>query len=224
MTCHLPRTAWQNVWTRPSGSIWTSSAKAKTTPEVPSVAEMTPARTMPFPTAPAAWSPPPPTMGRPARTPRRARGFGGDDGGNFLGLEAVRQQVARDAERGEQRAGPAPAAHVEQQRAGSVGDLGGEFAAQPEADVVLRKEDFPRALVHLRLMPPDPEDFRRGESGERRVRDERDQPPPAARLPRDLLALLAGALVVPENGRAQHAGGICPGTPRRASGRSGRCP
>ena len=42
MTCHLPRTAWQKVWTLPAGSIWTSSLWANTTPLVHIVAEITP--------------------------------------------------------------------------------------------------------------------------------------------------------------------------------------
>ena len=59
--CHLPRTAWQKVWTRPSGSIFTSSLWTNITPEVPIEVESTPLLTMPLPTAPAAQSPAPPT-------------------------------------------------------------------------------------------------------------------------------------------------------------------
>ena len=67
MTCQAPGTAWQPRWSRPSGSKPSSSAWAKTTPEVPIVAETTPGRTIPLPTAPAGWSPPPPTTGVPDR-------------------------------------------------------------------------------------------------------------------------------------------------------------
>jgi len=42
------------------------------TPEVPSVAEVRPGRTIPLPTALEAWSPPPPTTGVPALSPVRA--------------------------------------------------------------------------------------------------------------------------------------------------------
>ena len=52
MTCQAPGTAWQTRWRRPRGSNPGSSAWAKTTPEVPIVAETTPGRTMPLPTAP----------------------------------------------------------------------------------------------------------------------------------------------------------------------------
>ena len=54
MTCHMPGTAWQNVWTRPFGSSAGLDVAAKTTPDVPIVALTSPASTMPMPTAPAA--------------------------------------------------------------------------------------------------------------------------------------------------------------------------
>ena len=53
------------------------SVVANTTPDVPRVSEMTPGRTMPLPTAPAAWSPPPATTGVPAAQARLGRGRGG---------------------------------------------------------------------------------------------------------------------------------------------------
>ena len=59
--CHLPRTAWQKVCTRPSGSIFGSSLWTNITPDVPIDVESAPALTMPLPTAPAAQSPAPPT-------------------------------------------------------------------------------------------------------------------------------------------------------------------
>ena len=40
--CHLPRTAWQKVCTRPAGSIFTSSQWTNITPEVPIEVESTP--------------------------------------------------------------------------------------------------------------------------------------------------------------------------------------
>ena len=54
---------------RPPGSRTGRSVAAKTTPDVPMVALTAPGRTMPMPTAPAAWSPPPATTGMPARRP-----------------------------------------------------------------------------------------------------------------------------------------------------------
>ena len=42
MMCQRPRTAWQNVCTRPNGSIFTSSQWTNMTPEVPIEVESTP--------------------------------------------------------------------------------------------------------------------------------------------------------------------------------------
>ncbi len=67
---YSPATAEQKVCTRPSGSVTYFGEWTKTTPEVPMVAETSPARTMPFPTAPAGWSPAPPTTGVPGAMPR----------------------------------------------------------------------------------------------------------------------------------------------------------
>src|SRR3954468_15133428 len=67
--CHRPGTAWQNAWTRPSGSYSGASVAANTTPEVPSDSAIRPGATTPVPTAFAAWSPPPATTGVPARRP-----------------------------------------------------------------------------------------------------------------------------------------------------------
>ncbi len=68
-THQAPSTAWHIVCRRPPGSASKRSACAKTTPEVPSVAEARPVVTMPMPIAPAAWSPAPPTTGVPAAMP-----------------------------------------------------------------------------------------------------------------------------------------------------------
>src|SRR5215218_1580938 len=59
--CHLPRTAWQKVCNRPSGSTCIVSLCAKTTPLVPIELEMRPSETTPVPTPLAALSLAPPT-------------------------------------------------------------------------------------------------------------------------------------------------------------------
>ncbi len=74
MTCQAP---WHGVTAalKPAQRVEAraASACAKTTPEVPIVAETTPCRTMPLPTAPAGWSPPPPTTGVPSGQAGRLR-------------------------------------------------------------------------------------------------------------------------------------------------------
>ena len=69
MTCQMPGAAWQKVWRRPLGSNVGSAVAAKTTPEVPMVAETEPGARMPMPTAPAPWSPAPATTGVPGWRP-----------------------------------------------------------------------------------------------------------------------------------------------------------
>ena len=66
IACQPPDTAWQNAWTRPSGSAAKPGSAAKTTPEVPSTTESGPGPTTPTPSAPAAWSPAPAATGTPS--------------------------------------------------------------------------------------------------------------------------------------------------------------
>ena len=93
---------------------------------------------------------------------------------------------------------------VEQQRAGGVGDVGRPLAGEPEPDVVLRQHDPRDPGVGVRLVTAQPQELRRREPGQRAVPGQRDQPVEADAL-LDLGALGAGALVVPEDRRADHA-------------------
>ena len=47
---------------------------------------------------------------------------------------------------------PAPVNYIEERGTGGVGDFGGEFTGQPEANVVLREQDLPDALKVLRFV------------------------------------------------------------------------
>ncbi len=49
MTCQMPGAAWQKVWRRPLGSSVGVAVAAKTTPDVPIVAETEPGVRMPMP-------------------------------------------------------------------------------------------------------------------------------------------------------------------------------
>ncbi len=69
MRCHRSGTACGNACTLPAGSIVGFVVAAKTTPEVPREAVITPGSRAPVPTAVAAWSPPPATTGVPAIRP-----------------------------------------------------------------------------------------------------------------------------------------------------------
>src|SRR5213080_2526199 len=67
---------------------------------------------------------------------------------------------------------------------------------------------MPGLLINSWLMFPNPEDFWRGESGERRVGNQLNQLPAPAGQGFDLGALCGGTLVVPEQRRAKRFGSI----------------
>ena len=151
--------------------------KAKTTPDVPMVDETMPGSTMPLPTPPAAWSPPPPTTGVPAGRPvscrRRADDLAlatGDSytGGTRLGVEAQRR---------EHLLRPACGWCTSNSVVPEASDTSrGELAGQAEADVVLGQQELARLGEDLRLVVAHPEDLGRAEAGERRVAGQLDRP------------------------------------------------
>ena len=112
--------------------------------------------------------------------------------------------LERDVERFADLGRPAAPGDVEEQGSGSVGCVDRVHAGQPEPDVVLRQQHVPDARVHIGLVTAQPEELRRGESGERAVAGQLDQPlEPDPGL--DLGALGGGPLVVPEDRGPQHA-------------------
>jgi hypothetical protein len=80
----------------------------------------------------------------------------------------------------------------------------GPLAGETQAHVVLREEHLRDPRVDLGLVLAHPEQLRRGEAPQGAVAGERNEPLEADAL-FDLRALLAGALVVPEDRRAEHA-------------------
>ena len=141
--------------------------------------------------------------------------------GDLGGLVHRRKPVARDLERGEHVVAPAPVRDVEEERSGGVRGVDRPLARQAQADVVLRQRDPADAPVDVGLVSAQPEQLRRREAGERPVAGERDQPLEADAL-LDLGALGAGALVVPEDRRAEDAVLRRRGRRDRASGRRSR--
>ena len=91
---------------------------------------------------------------------------------------------------------------VKEQRARPTGAIDGVVAGQVVANIILGQQDVARLGIDLRLVFLHPQDLGRGETGQGVVAGDLDQvffAQPAA----DLVALRAGALVVPEHGRAQ---------------------
>ena len=168
------------------------------------MAETTPGRTIPLPTAPAGWSPPPPTTGVPAASPVAEAPRALDLRRDLGALVAGRQERGVELELAEELRAPAAVGDVEQQRARGVADLGRVGPGQAVADVVLGQEDLADPLPGPRLVLAEPEQLRRGEAGQCGVGDHPDQGLAAPGPLLDLGALGRGPLVVPEQGGADH--------------------
>jgi len=139
-------------------------------------------------------------------TGHQATGPGGllrQNARDFGRLVDRRQQGRIDVEQAQEFLGPAAALDVQQERARGVADFGGKLAGQAVADVVLRQENLRGALINARLVSADPEDLRRREAREGRVRDHAEETAPTAGRPGDLVALGAGPLIVPEDRAAK---------------------
>ena len=141
--------------------------------------------------------------------------------GDLRGLVHRRQPVVRHFERGEDVVAPAPVRDVEEERPGCVGDIDRPVPVQAQAHVVLREHDPADAPVDVGLVAAQPEQLRSREARERPIAGERDESLEADAL-LDLCALGPGALVVPEDRRAEHAVLVRRGRPDRASGRRSR--
>ena len=135
-----------------------------------------------------------PELGRDARAERPCR---------LRALEHGRKPVARNAERVEDLLGPAPLLEIEEERPGGIGCIRRELTRQPVTDGVLRKQHVLDPSVRVRLLVSEPQDLGGLEPGERGVPGDLDEPPLPNEL-RDGLALLGGALVVPEQRRSDH--------------------
>ena len=124
--------------------------------------------------------------------------------GDLRGLVHRRQPVARHFERGEHLVAPAPVRDVEEEGSRRIRDVDRPVPGQAQAHVVLREHDPADAPVDVGLVAAQPEQLRGREARERPVAGERDEALEADAL-LDLCALGPGALVVPEDRRAEHA-------------------
>ena len=219
--CQRPGTAWQKAWTRPRGSYRGRSVAAKTTPDVPERQRHRPRRD----DADAD------RIGRLVAAAGDDRGAGTQPGGGgglgrdhagHLGSFAGRRQPGRiDPERGDDLARPVAGRQVEQQRPGAVRLVEHVVAGQPEPQVVLGKQDMGDPPPDVRFVVPHPDELRRGEPGECVVAGDRDEPLRPDRRT-DRIALGRGALVVPQDRRAEDRIGCRRGGRGHASVRSGR--
>jgi len=98
---------------------------------------------------------------------------------------------------------PVTFGQVEQEHPRAVGLVYGKVAGQLEADIILGQQDVFGPGVHIRLVLAHPQNLGRGEAGQGVVAGDFDEIGLTQRRP-DVVALRAGALVVPQDGRAQH--------------------
>ena len=96
---------------------------------------------------------------------------------------------------------------IEECGAGGVGDFGGVFAGEAEADVVLGKKDVADAGEVFGFVVADPEELGEGEAGEDGVGGEADDVV-AAEGGVDVINLDLGALVAPDEGGADDGVGF----------------
>ena len=113
------------------------------------------------------------------------------------------QQGLVDVQNLQQLVRPAAVGHIQQLHAAGVADLGGIVAGEHIAHIVLGQENVAAAGVNVRLMLAHPHDLGQGEARQGRVGGDADEIV-IADLFGDLVALLLGALVAPDDGGAQH--------------------
>ena len=126
----------------------------------------------------------PPGRGRPLDEPRRPGGIG------LASQEGVRR--------------PGPRRLVEEPRPGGVAHVGGELAAELEAQIVLRRQDPGGSAAIVRLLPGDPFEFRPGEAGHRLHADDPGQ---LWMIGGELARLAMGAGVIVQDGGANRLHG-----------------
>jgi hypothetical protein len=169
---------------------------------VPIVALTAPGRVIPIPTAPAAWSPAPATIGVPAGTPIAVAPSGETraqiSGDSNTGGSSRRSIPTRSSRSRDQRA-----RHVEHQRAGRVGDVDRVLAAQPPTDVVLRQQHVAHARQISGSCGANPEQLGQREVGQRGIRRELEQR--LAPIVRRASGIRLRSLIAPDDRRPQHA-------------------
>ena len=205
--CHRPGTAWQKAWTMPLRLVERPVRRGEDDAGGPEGQRHLPGRD----------DPDADRVGRLVAAAGDDRGAGTQPGGgggerrdragHLRPLERRRQPGGRDPERGDDLGRPVARGQVEQDRAGPVGLVHGVLAGQAEPQVVLGQQDVGGPRPHVGLVIADPDELRRGEAGQRVVAGDRDEPL-RADCGTDRVALGGGPLVVPQDGRAEHAVGV----------------
>ena len=171
---------------------------------VPSEMNASPGAIEPRPIAPTAASPPPAARATPRGSPSSSAASGpirpaGADPSMSRGAQAG---SASQASEGFRR--PGPRRLVEEPRPGRVAHVGGELAAELEAQIVLRRQDPGGSAAIVRLLPGDPFELRPGEAGHRLHADDPGQ---LWMIGGELARLAMGACVIVQDGGANRLHG-----------------
>src|SRR5699024_5966062 len=124
-----------------------------------------------------------------------------DGGRNIRTFVDIRQPMSGNMQFFKQRVRPVACFQIQQQGTGAVRDIGGKGAGQAISDVILGQQNVCDPGVMCRLVVSQPEDLGRLKTSERRVAGNTAQ----LGFADDGLNGFtggAGALIVPENGRA----------------------
>ncbi len=173
--CHLPRTAWQKVCTRPAGSILHLVAmdehhargadRGRQRAAIDDAVAHRAGRAIAGPAHHDAIGRQPQLLGRCRRQ------FAGD----FFRFVAVGQQAAVEFQLAKQFVDQSRLADVQQQHAAGVADFGGKLAGQPAADVVLGQQHLRSFGEGPRLVIAQPENLGGGEAGQGGIGHHADQ-------------------------------------------------
>jgi hypothetical protein len=136
--------------------------------------------------------------------PQLAGDTAGEPAGHLARFEYGCQEARFELELVEQFVRPTAIFDVQQQHPAGVAHLGGKFASQPPANVVLGEQHFGQPLEVLRFVVAEPQNLGGGETGEGRIGDHFNEFGAATGAVVNFVALGGGALVVPQNGGANH--------------------
>ena len=139
-----------------------------------------------------------------ARQAELVGGLGCDPAGRGRPLDERRRPGGIGLAGQERFRRPGPRRLVEEPRPGSVAHVGQEFAAELEAQIVLRRQEPFGSAAIVRLMPGDPFELRPGEAGHRLHADDPREP---GVIGCELLRLGVGARVIVQDGGADRLHG-----------------
>ena len=135
--------------------------------------------------------------------PQRVRHLRLDRADGRKALEQLWQLCFRNTANLQHLSAPALVLHIQEQRAGGVGIVGGVDPGENVVHIVLGEHDFLDLMIIFRLVLPHPQELRRGEAGEGDVGGQGGEFFPAQPVVQ-LFHLFCRAPIVPQDGGTDH--------------------